>query len=156
MVKAIGFRAETQTVNYAVVKGTKKEPILIVNDKMTPPKSYEKESQQLVWYRDRLLTIIEQYQPQFGAIRLPEPSSFPRANKDSLLKRARIEGVILEVLGEKRIDCILGAFKTISSGINSQSAKKYLSHDEFRGIDWSDMNQNQQEAILAAVTQLED
>ncbi len=155
MVKAIGFRVEPQTVNYAVVEGTKQEPILIVNDKITPPKSYLQESQQLVWYRNRLLIILEQYQPQFGAIRCAEPLSFRNTNKDSLLKRARIEGVILEVLGEKSIECITAALKKISSEINSQSAKKYLSSDEFRGINLSQINKNQQEAILVAVTQLE-
>ncbi|ALB43108.1 MULTISPECIES: hypothetical protein [unclassified Anabaena] len=114
MVRAIGFRVEPQTVNYAVVEGTKQQPILIFQDKMSPPNSYDKESSQLVWYRERLLTIIEEYQPQFAAIRLPEPSSFKTANKDSLLKRARIEGVILEGLGKKGIECMVAALTTIS------------------------------------------
>ncbi|WP_071190022.1 hypothetical protein [Trichormus sp. NMC-1] len=128
MVKAIGFRVEPQIVNYAVVEGTKQEPILVAHDKMSPPDSYDKECDKLVWYRKRLLTIIEQYQPQYGAIRLPEPSSFKTANKDSLLQRARIEGVILEGLGTKKIECIVGALATISSEINSKAAKKYLSN----------------------------
>lgn len=157
MVKAIGFRVEPQTVNYAVVEGTKQEPILIVYDKMSPPNSYDEESDKLVWYRDRLITIIEEHQPQFGAIRLPEPSSFGKIKKDSLLKRARIEGVILEGLGRKKIKCIVGALTTISSEIKSKSAKKYLSNDDFRNLDWSNIkDQKQREAILVAVTQLED
>ncbi|MEH1916884.1 hypothetical protein [Nostoc sp.] len=157
MIKAIGFRVEPQTVNYAVVEGTKQEPILITHDKMSPPNSYDKESDKLVWYRERLFTIIEEYQPQSGAIRLPEPSSFGKSKIDSLLKRARIEGVILEGLGKKGIECIVGALTTISSEINSKSAKQYLSNDDFRSLDWSNIkNINQREAILVAVTQLED
>lgn len=157
MVKAIGFRVEPQTVNYAVVEGTKQEPVLIAHDKMSPPNSYDKESDKLAWYRKCLLTIIEQYQPQYAAIRLPEPISFKAANKDSLLQRARIEGVILEGLGTERIECIVGPLATISSEINSKSAKKYLSNDDFRNLDWSNIkNKNQREAILVAITQLED
>jgi Holliday junction resolvasome RuvABC endonuclease subunit len=157
MVRAIGFRVEPQTVNYAVVEGTKQEPILILYNKISPPKSYDQESSQLVWYRERLLTIIEQYQPQYAAIRFPEPNSFNKTKVEPLLKRARIEGVILESLGNKGIECIAGALQKISSEINSKSAKQYLSNDNFRNLDWSNIkNGNQREAILVAVTQLED
>lgn len=157
MVRAIGFRVEPQTVNYAVVEGTKKEPILILCNKISPPKSYDQESSQLVWYRERLLTIIEQYQPQYAAIRFPEPNSFGKTKVEPLLKRARIEGVILESLGREEIECKVAALTKISSEINSKSARQYLDNDDFRNLDWSNIkNRNQREAILVAVTQLED
>ena len=157
MIKTIGFRAEPKAIHWAVVEGTKKEPKVIIHDSMTPPKSYDQEADQLVWYRTRLLTILEEYQPKCGAIRLPEPSAFRKAKIDSFLKRARIEGVIFEVLGEKKIPSLAGAFNTISSEIKSKSAKAYLEKDDFRQFDWSNIkNTKIREAILVATTQLED
>jgi hypothetical protein len=155
MIKAIGFRVEAKTVHYAIVGGTKLVPTLFYHDKMTPPSSYDKECCQLAWYRDRLFNIIVEYQPKLGAIRFPEPCSYASANIDSLLKRARIEGVILEFLWGQNVECIGAAFKTISSELNCKKAKDCLKHENFRTLDWSEIkNQNRRESILVAITQL--
>ena len=156
MIKAIGFRVEAKTVYYAIVEGTQQVPTLLYHHKMTPPNSYDKECVQLTWYRDRLLNIISEYQPKLGAIRFPEPSSYASAaNIDSLLKRARIEGVILEFLWRQNVECIGTVLKKMSSDLNCKKAKDYLKGENFRTLDWSTIkNQKQRESILVAVTQL--
>ena len=157
MIKAIGFRVEATTVHYAIVGGTKQLPTLFYHDKMTPPSSYDKECCQLAWYRDRLLNIIAEYQPKLGAIRFPERSSYAAANIDSLLRRARIEGVILEVLWGQNVECRGTVFKRMSSDLNCKKAKDYLKHENFRTLDWSKIkNEDRRLSILVAVTQLEN
>jgi len=137
MTKSIGFRVEPTAVNYAVVTGTKQEPELLYYETINAPKSYDKEALRLLWYRDRLVTILSNDNLDFGVIRLPE--SVAKTKQDTLLKRARIEGLIFAVLKELGINCTAGALNTISSDINSQSAKKYLSQDDFRDLNWSNI-----------------
>lgn len=155
MIRSIGFRVEPKAINYAVVTGTKQEPELLYYNTMNAPKSYDQEASRLLWYRNRLVTILSNDQIDFGVIRLPE--SVAQTKRNLLLQRARIEGLIFAVLKELGIDCTAGALNTISSDINSKSAKKYLSQDDFRDLNWSSIkNKNQREAILTAVTKLED
>jgi len=154
MVKSIGFRVEPKAIHYAVVKGTKQKPELLSYDTLSAPKSYTQMDEKLLWYRNSLLTILNNDYPDFGVIRIPE--SIARVNRDSL-KRAWIEGLIFSLLAERGIDCTAGAFNTISSQINSKSAKQYLSNDNFRTLDWSDIkNHKKREAIITAVTKLEE
>jgi len=74
---------------------------------------------------------------------------------ESLFKRARIEGVVIESLSSKGIPVGLGAMQQISSRLGSKSAKKYVTDGEFRGLDLSEKDDELREAIIAASSMLE-
>ena len=61
-MRAIAIRAEKDTVHWAIVDGTSREPILFKHDKFSAPKTC-KEPQAIRWYRERIQGMINEYQP---------------------------------------------------------------------------------------------
>jgi hypothetical protein len=154
--KVIGFRVKAPSIYWAVVEGTKDNPILVGHDLITPPEIYANyEAKQLNWCRARIFQILIEYQPTIAAIRYPEPKSF-RTLGASLLQRARIEGVIIEVISSQGIEVVPQVLKTTSSLLESKSAKAYLSQHDLRGLGWSNIKPaERKEAILVATAALE-
>jgi Holliday junction resolvasome RuvABC endonuclease subunit len=154
--KVIGFRVKAPSIYWAVVEGTKNNPVLVEHDIITPPEIYANyEAKQLSWCRVRILQILIENQPTIAAIRYPEPQSF-RSPGPSLLQRARIEGVIIEAISSHKIEVVPQVLKTTSSLLESKSAKAYLSQHALRGLDWSNIKPaERKEAILVAAAALE-
>jgi hypothetical protein len=101
------------------------------------------------------MQLLDQYHPDAAAVRYPEPvSRYPEKNTGR--QRSRIEGVILEALGSRAVEIPLaGPLGSISAKLGSGSgAKKYLDQKELRGLDWSKLQKNDREAVLAAVAVL--
>lgn len=151
--RTIGFRVEPTKVHYAVVEGTIHAPILVVADSLPAPKGWE-EPAALQWYRSQAARLIDEHAIAVAVVRDSEASSFSKTQ--SLQDRCRIEGVLIEVSQSKGVKVSSGRLRTISANMDSKAAKKYLENDDLRGLDWSDYSKYPREAILAAVSGLED
>ena len=152
-MKAIGFRAEPSAISWAVVEGSSAEPILDGADKLKAPASFD-EAAALKWFREQIQRLVQAYSPDIAVVRTPE-TFFPRQPKyQGLYQRCRVEGVIVETLRSCGINVSTGPMGTISSKLGSKAAKHYLPNDEFRGLDWSNLDANRREAILAAASVL--
>lgn len=157
-MRVIGFRAEKDVIRWAVVDGTSDNPTLIENGKITAPKDYA-EATALNLFRTQIQTLIRRQQPKLAALRMsetyltnkPAPNAFA-----SMLQRARIEGVLLELAVAEGVDIHSQQLAQIKSGLGSADAKAYLKSDDLRGLDWSTIkNAAQREAIMAAAALLE-
>jgi hypothetical protein len=152
-MRAIGFRAEPSAVTWAVVEGTKDQPILVGYGKEVPPATYG-EVAALSWFRDRIQHIVRLYSPQIAAVRYPE-SFQPRVKVVQLGQRCRIEGVLIEAVHSCGINTVLtGPLATIAKNLGSKTAKHYLESDELRGLDWSKHKNYEREAILVSASAL--
>lgn len=154
---ALGFRAEKDAVNWAVVDRQGDTYRIIEDGRLTAPKSYE-EADGLAWYRERIQTLVQQHSATTAAIRYAETYLGPMRKTvlASLFKRARVEGVLMEALASKGVPVGTGALQQIASRLGTKSAKRYVVGGEFRGLDLSDKNDNLREAIIAAASMLEE
>lgn len=151
-MRSLGFRAEADAFNWAVVEGHVGAPVLIGAEKAAAPSSYS-ESAVLSWCRDRVLFLFEQFAPDVVAVRYAE--TVRRASsQDSARKRCRVEGVLLEAANSASLRVVTGALVTISKHLGTRSAKAYLDDDNLRGLDWSKFSKNAREAILVAASAL--
>jgi hypothetical protein len=155
---ALGFRAESDVVHFAVVKGPQSAPELVDSGKFSAPRSFDTAAA-LAHVRARIQNMIEQHKPDAVGVRFSEtffPRKLSRGILDSLFARARIEGVILEVSQASGVTVVQGgAMQQISSELGSKRAKGYLETGEFRGVDLSSKPTHVQEAILIAASLLE-
>jgi hypothetical protein len=130
--------------------------LLLDDGRYAAPKTYD-EGEALSWYRDRTHALLSRHKPDCGGMKFMEPidgrGKAPRAS-DSLRKRHRIEGVILQLFHEIRISTLAGPFSTVASSLHIRSAKDYLSRKDLRGIDWNTKTNYVKEAALAAVAAL--
>jgi hypothetical protein len=146
-MRVLGFRAEADSVHWAVIEGFRETPILVAHDKSPAPKTYD-EARSLAWFRERALLLITTYTPDLVVVRYPEPSA-PPSRKDSIKRRFRVEGILLEASASRQIKVETPTLVTISAHLGSK-AKEYLGRDDIRGLDWSGCPAHQREAILAA------
>lgn len=151
-MKVLGVRAEPAMLHWAVVEGTATAPILVAHDKAAAPVNLD-EANALHWYRSRVQHLLQEYGVTAVAVRSAE-SFGRRGNTDADRKRARIEGVLLEVAASKSLPATASALKTIGGNLGTKSAKDYLDNDDLRGLDWSRLNANRREAVLVAAAAL--
>jgi hypothetical protein len=149
---ALGLRAETSAINWAVVKGSTEEPILVAADSAAAPVAYD-ETSALTWFRKKFTQLVEMYSPNVVAIRYPETVMRP-ASQTSMHRRCRVEGVLVEAAQSSGLKVVTGALATISKNLGTKAAKRYLETSELRGLDWSKQPKNRKEAILAAASAL--
>jgi hypothetical protein len=153
-VKVIGIRAEPSGFTWAVVEGTREQPIFVGADTANAPGSYE-EPEALKWSRARLLTLVKQYDAEAVAIRLPE--SFGRqGNSDSDRRRSRLEGVLMEGAASNGLTIVAGNLKVIGTKQGVTKPKDELAGNDLRGLDWSKLNAKKREALFAAASALSD
>lgn len=151
MERALGFRAETHKVYWAVVEGTRKAPILVAHDDAAAPVNLT-EAPALSWYSSRIKHIVETYRPNVAMVRSAEPSARARRTEGPRV-RLRIEGVLLQTLDSCGVKATIGALATISGKLGTE-AKEYIESGELRGIDLSGLSSYAKEAILVAVAAL--
>lgn len=152
-MSVLGIRAEPRALTWAVVEGTRENPILVGEGKASAPPDYD-EPQALKWYRSRVLLLLSEYSATAIAIRLPE--SFGRqGNSDSDRKRSRIEGVLMELGASQGLAVIAGNLRTIGTRQDVRNPRDALESQELRGLDWSDLNSKVREAVFAAASGLE-
>jgi len=152
MAHIIGFRAEPRQFSWAVVKGSQREPRLIAHDTAVAPIGLD-EAPALAWLRERARLVIEAHKPEGAVLRTPEVVA-RGGNTDGARRRLRLEGVLLEASQSHGLKTTTGALITISAMLRTRSAKLYLDHDEFRGLDMTTLPKQVREAVLAAVAGL--
>lgn len=153
--RGLGLRADPEGFHWAVVKGSRREPILVAHDYAEAPRTYT-EAQALAWCRARVHEIIDMHKPQQVALRYPEPIS--RGKGDAARRRCRVEGVLLEAAACRDLPTHTGALVTMGKrlGMTSSRAKAYLDAEEFRALDWNKLPHGRREAILVGVGVLDD
>lgn len=151
----LGLRADPEGFHWAVVTGSRREPILLAHDYAEAPRTYT-EAQALAWCRARVHEIIDLHKPQRVAIRYPEPIS--RGKGDAARRRCRVEGVLLEAAACRDLPTHTGALVTIGRrlGTTATAAKVYLDAREFRNLDWNRLSQGRREAILVGAGVLDE
>ncbi|HEX3147137.1 MAG TPA: hypothetical protein VHR66_03590 [Gemmataceae bacterium] len=145
-MKAIGFRADPNALYWAVVSDGPLQRV--ASGKLPAPAKYE-EPAALSWYRTEVRNLIDEFSPDCAGVRYPEPSARVRYVV-SAHARVRIEGVVLEAIDSKALPVLVGANATISSKLESKSAKAYLDTSSFRGIDWTALSDEIRQAVLVA------
>lgn len=152
MARILGYRAEARQFHWAVVEGTRHEPVLVEHDKAAAPVGLD-EAAALSWIRERARLLIRAHKPDGAALRSPEPVA-RGSNKEGARRRLRIEGVLLEASDSCRVKVTVGALAKISADLGTKSAKAYLERGEVRGLDISKFPNPAKEAILVAVAGL--
>jgi hypothetical protein len=152
MARILGFRAEAKQFYWALVEGTRREPILVAHDKAAAPVDLD-EAAALSWFRERVRLLIQAHKPDGAALRSPEPVALG-GNKEGARRRLRVEGVLLEATDSCRVTVTAGALAKISAQLGTKSAKAYLKHGELRGLDVSKLPTPAKESVLVAVARL--
>ncbi|MGC1274022.1 MAG: hypothetical protein WBC44_09970 [Planctomycetaceae bacterium] len=157
-MKVIGFRADAQTVFWAVVTIGGESPVLEEHGKIRLPKEVDL-GDQLHVFRDRLDNIIQRNKPELAALRFQETflPKLNRKNIPSMLVRARVEGVVTFAAAAAGLPVWTGQSAQMKSGMKTKTpVRTYLEMDEVRGMDWSDLNEKEREAALVAVAAGQD
>ena len=135
-MKAIGFRAEKDSITWAVVDDSTTPHVIDGFDKIRAPESYT-EAERLALFRERLKALIQQRSPDIAAVRYPETSSRRSGTTNSARMRSRVEGVILEASQSEGIDVMTGALATIGARLGTRTAKTVTVHFPDRTENWS-------------------
>jgi hypothetical protein len=151
MNRALGFRAEPKQIHWAIVEGTRSDPILVAYDRASAPVNLD-EAPALSWYTSRVKLIVEKYKPAVAMIRTAE-SVARGSHMDGPRRRLRIEGILLQTIDSCGLKVSIGALAMISGKLGSR-AKKYIDSGELRGLDLSKIPLPSKEAILVAVAAL--
>lgn len=153
-IVAIGFRAESDSVNWGVVTRRDGALLLVAADTVSIPRIYD-EAAGLWFLYKRIDQLMDEYAPRIGGVRYPEPSARKARHVLGANARLRVEGVVLALLASRTIPAVTGALTTIGSEMGSRSPKAYLGRSEVRGMDWSGHPTNRREAIIVAIAALE-
>jgi hypothetical protein len=160
-MKAIGFRPEKDAVQWAIVSGTLRAPVLVAFGKLSPPEEYG-ECESLGWFRDEVETLLHQYSPERGAVHLMSSDLETKPTSRGLEKmfwRARIEGVLLEVCQSWSFDVLAKPRETIGDGRRMKPKKSSFVSVEGHRIDWREMRSwclRQASTAAAALLDAED
>lgn len=155
-MRSIGIRAENGSVQWAVVEGTVDEPVLVEDDKFSPPKTYEI-GDAAVWVQNRIGDIVDRLSPDVANIRVAETFLQKKPNptqQNGILFRARFEGMAILSLAAKGVAVNIGQIAQMKARVGSKHVKTYLEQRELRGMDLSSVPKIRQEAVLAAVAAL--
>lgn len=151
--KSIGFRAEPAALHWATVSRGEHGLVMEQSGTIKAPKDLS-EGATLSWFRGRVKTLLDEQAPEVAAIKYTEQIA-PGGRGDSARRRVRTEGVILQLLDEKGLSVVTGAYRAMAGQMKTTSAKKYLAEPTLRGLDWSGLPQLRKEALLVAVAGLE-
>lgn len=154
--RAIGFRVEPRRVHWAVVEGSREAPRILAVATLNQPKTFTG-AQTLAWYVAQVTALCSEHRVGHAWIR--EAEGVGQQKRAAIAQRSRIEGAIIAAVHARGALVTLGPLGSITAKVKpgktddgkKKSVKAYLEADEFRGIDWSAYEDNQREAILAAV-----
>lgn len=152
-MRAVGFRAATNELFWAVVEGTIDEPVLIDSGRIKRPRTMPTDGDALAWFVGEIGRLVREYQPQRSAVRTPEPVG-RAAHK--MFPRVRLEGAVIATLVGHQVPCFSAALGTITAELGATtSAKRYIDGGHVRGVDISEMLVPQREAVVVAVAALD-
>src|SRR5882672_11509827 len=112
MDRALGLRAEPKQIHWAILDGTRRNPVVVAHDNAAAPVILD-EGPALSWYTNRIKLIVEKYKPGIAMIRTAE-SIARGGNKEGPRRRMRIEGVLLQTIDSCGLKVSMGALATIS------------------------------------------
>ena len=148
---SVGIRASTSEINYVIIEGSFANPKLITADKLREPISYSF-SETLVYYRVQFLSLCKEYKINTCGIRTAEPLSRLKGSSEGAIKRANIEGVMIEASASQGIKTIVGANSTFSPLLDVKSIKDLISAKEYKNLSkWTKLSQDFKEATLVAI-----
>lgn len=151
---SIGLRVGTSEINYTVFEGTFNRPKLVVNEKLRQPASYSV-PEALSYYRNQMMSIIKEYKIVACGIRVAEPLSRFKGSSEGSIKRANIEGVMMETFASLGIELRIGTNATFAPLFDVKSIKDLIDSDEFKGIkQWVKLNKDFKEASIAGIASL--
>lgn len=154
-MKAIGFRAEKDSIHWAVVSSDGEEKIVYDQGKIGAPKTYSAD-ECLAHFRKGVRERIERYGVSAAGIKFPETGQKAPRYLASVYSRCRIEGVILEAIHSTGTPLAGGLYRTIGKEMQSQSPKQYIeTSDGVRGFKFQKKDDKHREAVMAAVAALE-
>jgi hypothetical protein len=154
-MRAIGVRAqpgEPDSILWAVVEGPREQPVLVAHDQAEAPADAD-EAEALVWFRKRLLHILEKYKPKTLGLRVAERTA-RATNKAGPKRRLRIEGVVMEAAASQGLDVHTAALPDMAALLDIEKPKAYLERKHLRGLDWGELGDNAREAVLVGVALL--
>ncbi len=150
---SIGLRANPNQVCYSIIKKQEDSLEVFLVDKIIVPKSLEI-PEQLKFIRSTLLDIINENNVSLACIRISE-SSARKVN----IPRTYLEGVVQELIASSTIiKYYVGQISNISAklGIERSEFKPYAEgRNDFMDLEiWSELNLEERESIMAAVSAL--
>lgn len=149
---SIGVRASGNEIHYAIYSGTLDSPEYKHHYKLTFPKAFEL-PQALAWLREQFQNVAREFDIKSVFVRTMEPIA--RGSKKTISERSRVEAVILEVSASAGYKVSFGPLATMSSLLETRSARRYMDSDEFKGIEnWQSLNDKYRESTLAAICAL--
>ena len=152
-VRALGLRVEPKQLHWAVVEGEPEAPILVGHDKAMPP-VHVGEPEALSYYRERLTFLIEKYEVKVVGIRYQETHG-RHGKVDTICRRSRIEGVLVEGANAARLPVVSGAMVQLSAALGVKTTKPALERGELRGVDLTSLPAIRRDAVLASVAALQ-
>lgn len=151
-MSSIGIRASGNEFHYAIFEGTIESPDYKHHYKLAFPKAFEL-PKTLAWVREQFQNVAREHNVEAVFVRTMEPIA--RATVKTVSDRARVEGVIIEAAASAGYQISYGPMATMSSLLETKSAKQYMSTDEFRGVEnWQSLNDKYKEACLSAICAL--
>lgn len=148
-MKVLGYRAEKDTITWALVDDSTTPHLLVDHGVMKAPGTYS-ESEALALFRERVIALVRQFSPDSCAIKYPEPSARLRS-PSSTFKRLRIEGIILEAVQFANVSMETGSDVAVSARLGaSKSAANYRKKDDIRGLKFPKKSDVLRDAIIAA------
>lgn len=156
-MNVMGFRAEKDTVQWALVSGTLGQPVLLAHDCLRVPDNFS-ESDALRWFRAELQFLLGGHRPHAIAVRLLECNltSFPTPKGLSLIyKRARIEGILLEVCCTRQNETPWRRTFTKDNESTGGPRRDLFIYSDGREVDWREIkSKSRRQAIVIAATLL--
>lgn len=156
-MKAIGLRAEKDAVHWALVTGTFNAPILVSHGRMMPPE----ECHDLIWLaqlRRLVANLFDEHQPDRVGLHLMDTGiEIPRSSKalENLMRRARIEGVLIEAAQNRDTSCLASKTEDASRDPLPRPNRKRFVTLEGECVDWRGLNSwSRRQAIMVAATLL--
>lgn len=150
---SLGLRANPNQVCYSIIKEQEDSLEVFLVDKIIVPKSLET-PEQLKFIRSTLLDIINENNVSLACIRISESSA-----RQVNIPRTYIEGVVQELIASSTIiKYFVGQISNISAklGIERAEFKPYAEgRNIFMDMEiWSELNLEERESIMAAVSAL--
>jgi len=150
---SIGIRATPNEIFYCILNGESNDFEITQIDKIVNPKALEI-PEQLKFIRSTLCDIVNENNVAFACIRIAE-SNARRTN----IPRIYLEGVIQELIASSTIEkYYVGQISSISArlGIERADFKPFVTGNAiYKEIEiWNELNLEERESLLAAVSAL--
>lgn len=152
-MNTIGIRVKQSCIYYCIVLD--KDYFV---DKLIVPKALNK-PQQLTFIRTNFYSIFREYNIKLAAIRLLEPYAFDKTNnKEALMFRMNIEGILLELFENSMIlNYFLGVKASMANHLNREAKELknvFEGDDNVLDLDdWGTFIKEEREAVAIAFIQ---